>query len=93
MGAGWKAFLLEVVPYLPSCRDDRLARREWRLVRAAAAKAASSFDLREAAAGGDGDADDCERSASFEERLHDASEDRFLGRYIGTTKMPLLDAL
>ena len=54
---------------------------------------ASSFDLREAAAGGDGDADDCERSVIFEERLHDASENRFLGRCIGTTKMPLLDAL
>ena len=48
---------------------------------------ASSFDLREAAAGGDGDADDCERSAIFEEMLHDASEDRFLGGCIGTTKM------
>ena len=48
---------------------------------------ASSFDLREAAAGGDGDADDCERSAIFEEMLHDASEDKFLGGCIGTTKM------
>ena len=40
MGAGWKAFLLEVVPNLPSCRDDRLARRERRLVRAVTAKVA-----------------------------------------------------
>ena len=48
---------------------------------------ASSFDLREAAAGGDGDTDDCERSAIFEEMLHDASEDRFLGGCTGTTKM------
>ena len=34
---------------------------------------ASSFDLHEGAAGGDGDADDCERSAIFEEMLHDVA--------------------
>ena len=52
MGSGWKEFVLEVVPFLPSCGDDRLARRELRLVGAAAAKVAREGEGRGGGGGG-----------------------------------------